>query len=93
MNDAGAMAHCHCGDEATVEAPDRLTGTTRSPVDRCGAAVIDRIISIIDAVRSASRMGREIESDEFSMEPGGKLRFTVDPLASRQLCVTFCPGF
>jgi len=64
MNDAGAMAHCHCGDEAIVDAPDRLTGTTYGPVDRRGAAVIDRIIdhieyTILTDVTAADRLTRD----------------------------------
>ncbi len=57
------------------------------------AAVVDRIISIVDAVRSASRMSREIEGDEFSMQSNRRFKFAVDPLASRQVCLTVYPGF
>ena len=57
------------------------------------AAVVDRIISIIGAVRSASHMGRSIESEDFSAQPGSRFKFEVDPLASRQICLTLYPGF
>jgi len=59
------------------------------------AAVVDRMISIIDAVRSAKRMNRalEDEDDAFTARSNRKFHFTVDPLASRQVCITLYPGF
>jgi hypothetical protein len=59
------------------------------------AAVVDRMISIIDAIRSAKRMNRalEDEGDGFSARSNRKLQFSVDPLASRQICITLYPGF
>jgi len=57
-----------------------------------GVAIIDRVISIIDAVRSTGKINRRIGEGDLSVA-GGALQFTIDPLASRrQLCVTFHPG-
>ena len=58
-----------------------------------GAAIVNRIVSVIDAVRSAIRMNRRIgDSETFSLQERClKLRF--DPLASRQLSLTVYPGF
>jgi hypothetical protein len=59
------------------------------------AAVVDRMISVIDAIRSASRMNRtlEDEGDSFTDRSDRKFHFSVDPLSSRQLCITLYPGF
>jgi hypothetical protein len=58
-----------------------------------GVAVIDRVISIIDAVRSTGRINRRIGGGDLSTA-NGDFKFTVDPLSSRrQLCLTFYPGF
>jgi TM2 domain-containing membrane protein YozV len=58
-----------------------------------GAAIVDRIISVIDAIRSASRLGRRIDAGDLSLQQEKQFRFTVDPLASSQLCFTIYPGF
>lgn len=58
-----------------------------------GVAVIDRVISIIDAVRSTGRINRRIKGGDFSAADG-TFQFSVDPLSSsRQLCLRFYPGF
>jgi hypothetical protein len=58
-----------------------------------GVAIIDRVISIIDAVRSTGKINRRIGEGDLSLA-GGALQFTIDPLASRrQICVTVHPGF
>ena len=58
-----------------------------------GVAIIDRVISIIDAVRSTGRINRRIGGGDLSAA-NGALEFSVDPLSPRrQLCFTFYPGF
>jgi len=58
-----------------------------------GVAVIDRVISIIGAVRSTGRINRRIGDGDFSAA-NSAFEFSVDPLSSRrQLCLTFYPGF
>jgi hypothetical protein len=58
-----------------------------------GVAIVDRVISIIDAVRSTGRMNRRLGDGSFSLA-GGAVRFSLAPLApTRQLCLSFHPGF
>jgi len=60
-----------------------------------GVAIVDRVISVIDAVRSASRYNRRIGGSDFSAgETDGRLRLSIDPLHnSRQVSLTLYPGF
>lgn len=58
-----------------------------------GAAIVNRVISVIDAVRSAIRMNRRIGDSETFSQQDRSLKFRVDPLASRQLSLTVYPGF
>ena len=58
-----------------------------------GVAVVDRVISIIDAVRSAGRINRRIGIGDLSSS-AGSIAFSVDPLSPRrQVCLTLYPGF
>jgi hypothetical protein len=47
-----------------------------------GAAIINRIVSVIDAVRDARRQDRKIE-DSFSSTEQPRMRFSFDPMSSR----------
>lgn len=47
-----------------------------------GAAIINRIVSVIDAVRDARRQDRKIE-DSFSSTEQPRVRFSFDPMSSR----------
>ena len=59
-----------------------------------GVAIMDRVISVIDAVRSARRINRRIDMELSGMEPDRWLKLSVDPFSSRrQVCLTFYPGF
>lgn len=44
-----------------------------------GLAVVNRVISIIDAVRDAKRSSREIKGSEFSLANGVNYRIEIDP--------------
>ena len=58
-----------------------------------GVAIIDRVISIIDAVRCTGKINRRIGSGDLSAA-NGAFEFSFDPLSSRhQLCLKFYPGF
>ncbi|MEW5795472.1 MAG: DUF5683 domain-containing protein [Candidatus Zixiibacteriota bacterium] len=58
-----------------------------------GAAIVNRIISVVDAIRSAVRINRRIAAPGFSSAQPRPFRLSFDPLASRQICVTVYPGF
>ena len=59
-----------------------------------GVAIVDRVISIIDAVREVSRHNRRLGSGLTNTEPERKLKFAVDPLRdTRQISLTLYPGF
>ncbi|MBD3256921.1 hypothetical protein GF377_00715 [candidate division GN15 bacterium] len=58
-----------------------------------GVAVVDRIISVIDAVRASRKHNRQMPT-EFSDNGGLQYKFSVDPFSSsRQFSLTFYPGF
>jgi hypothetical protein len=58
-----------------------------------GVAVLNRIVSVIDAVRDASRDNRRIDPG-FSVDEERSVRLTIDPLSMRrQVCLTFYPSF
>ena len=45
-----------------------------------GLAVVNRVVSIIDAVRDAKRSQREIKGSEFSLVKGVNYRIEIDPI-------------
>lgn len=59
-----------------------------------GVAVVNRVISIIDAVRSTGRINRRIGGgDNFSRQDHRPFKLSVNPFSSRrQICFTFFPG-
>lgn len=58
-----------------------------------GAAILNRVISVIDAVRDARRARRAID-DEFSRSDGLNYRVAIDPLHPyRQLTITLYTSF
>ena len=57
-----------------------------------GVAVVDRIVSVVEAVRSARRANRRI-GESSSRGGGASFKFSVDPFrSSRQVSLTFYPG-
>jgi hypothetical protein len=57
-----------------------------------GVAVLDRIISVIDAVRDGLRANRRIDTD-FAAADRSTFKFAVNPLSShRQFTLTLYPG-
>jgi hypothetical protein len=57
-----------------------------------GVAVVTRLISIVDAIRDAGRVNREI--DTFSEENNKTFKFSVNPFQSRnQIQLTMLTGF
>ena len=59
-----------------------------------GVAIVDRIVSIVDAVRSAGRINRRLGTNEFSLGEDRSLKLSVNPFSSRQqVCLTLYPGF
>lgn len=69
--------------DADREAYRELKNSSRSAYRRSdfmiGVAVVNRIISVIDAVRDAKRSNRRLD-DEFGDKEGFNYRFSVDPL-------------
>lgn len=58
-----------------------------------GVAVVDRIVSMIDAARATRKHNRQMRS-EFSKGPSVQYKFSVHPLSeSRQVSLTVYPGF
>jgi len=58
-----------------------------------GLAIVDRVVSVVEAVRSASRINRRIGSLGSNTETERGIRLSVDPWStSRQVCVTVYPG-
>jgi len=58
-----------------------------------GLAIVDRVVSVVEAVRSASRINRRIGSLSSDTETKRGIRLSVDPWStSRQVCVTVYPG-
>ena len=59
-----------------------------------GFAIIDRVVSIIDAVRSTGKINRRLGDDKLSGSRDRMFRLSVNPLSSRrQLSLTVYPGF
>jgi len=59
-----------------------------------GVAVLDRIVSIVDAVRSTGRINRRIGGSFSSPVTNQDFKFSVNPFSSRrQICFTVYPGF
>ncbi len=59
-----------------------------------GVAIVNRVISVIDAIRSAGKIERRIEDDGFSLNGQGSLRLSLDPLAAGpQVSLRLYPGF
>jgi hypothetical protein len=59
-----------------------------------GVAILDRVVSVIDAVRSARRMNRRIDMDLSDAGQNRWLKLSVNPFSSRrQVCLTLYPGF
>ncbi len=59
-----------------------------------GVAILDRVVSVIDAVRSAGKLNNRLDID--SPQGGSErwLKLSVNPLSSRrQVCLTLYPGF
>ena len=57
-----------------------------------GIAIINRIVSVVDAIRDSKRIQREI--DTFSDNKKNKLKFDINPLGSdNQIKLTWYPGF
>jgi len=57
-----------------------------------GLAIIDRIISVVDAVRSAGRINRRIGAGRSDIS-SDRFRLSIDPLQPRcQVTLTFYPG-
>jgi len=59
-----------------------------------GVAILGRVVSVIDAVRSARRMSRRIDMDFSDVGQNRSVKLSVDPFSMRrQVCLTFYPGF
>jgi len=59
-----------------------------------GVAILDRVVSVIDAIRSARRMGRRIDIGSSDTDENRSIKLSVNPFSSRrQVCLTFYPGF
>ena len=59
-----------------------------------GVAILDRVVSVIDAVRSAHKLNRRIDMDSSDRGQGRSFKLAVNPFSSRrQVCLTFYPGF
>ena len=59
-----------------------------------GVAIVNRLISVVDAVRSVSRHNRRLGSEFGSTDAPGTFHFAVDPSHStRQISLTVYPGF
>lgn len=58
-----------------------------------GIAIIDRIIAVIDAVRTAGKVNRSIGNDEFGQHRQRTFKFSVNPFSSkRQVSLTLYTG-
>ncbi|HUV31224.1 MAG TPA: hypothetical protein VMY05_09075 [Acidobacteriota bacterium] len=58
-----------------------------------GVAIVDRLISVVDAVRDARRMQRRLDGS-FSRHDDRRVRIAVNPLAARnQVTLTILTGF
>lgn len=58
-----------------------------------GAIIVNRIVSVVDAVISAKRKGRRI-GEEFTNLTSPSYSFRIDPMSwNRQLSITYYPGF
>jgi hypothetical protein len=58
-----------------------------------GVAIVNRVISVIDAIRSAGRMDRRIDDAGFSLNQQGTVRLALDPLADGpQISLKLYPG-
>ena len=58
-----------------------------------GLAVIDRVIAIIDAVRTVGRVNRAIGDEQFGEHRGRSLKFAVNPFSTRrQVSLTLYTG-
>jgi hypothetical protein len=59
-----------------------------------GLAIVNRVISVIDAIRSAGRMERRIDGDELLLNQTGSLRLALEPLSARpRVSLKLYPGF
>jgi len=59
-----------------------------------GVAIVDRVISIVDAVRSVSRHNRRLGTGLTDTEAERQIKFAVDPLHdTRQVSLTLYTGF
>lgn len=48
-----------------------------------GVMIVNRVVSIIDAIRDVSRANNKISNDEFSDKNNWKLKFSVNPLSTK----------
>ncbi|MEA1980985.1 MAG: hypothetical protein U9N54_08430 [candidate division Zixibacteria bacterium] len=57
-----------------------------------GVAIVNRIVSVVDAIRDSKRLQREIDS--FSKTKNKKIKFDINPLSiDNQVRLTWYPGF